>query len=91
MIDFLIEKGKFYLKFSNSLNSRQEKVIKSIFNKGLNGFTGGLSAENYISITGAPRATVTRDLQNLVEQGALLRTGERKSTRYYLNIHPSNP
>jgi Fic family protein len=86
-IDFLIEKGKFYLKFSDSLNSRQAKVIERIFKEGVSGFKGGLSAENYISITGAPRATTTRDLQNLVELGAFFRTGERKSTRYYLNIN----
>jgi len=83
-IDFLIEKGKFYLKFSDRLNSRQAKVIERIFKEGVGGFQGGLSAENYISITHAPRATATRDLHDLVEKGAFLRTGERKSTRYYL-------
>jgi Fic family protein len=43
-----------------------------------------VSAENYIGVTGAARATATRDLQNLVEIGALTKTGERKYTRYYL-------
>ena len=51
---------------------------------------GGLSAENYIRITGTTASTATRDLQKMVELGVLVRTGERKSTRYYLNIdHPS--
>ena len=86
MIDFLIEKGKFYDRFSNKLNERQSKVIARMFEEGIEGFKGGLSAENYISITGAPRATTTRDLQGLVELGALKKTGERKHTRYYLNI-----
>ena len=54
--------------------------------EGPDGFKGGLSAEKYISITGTPRATVTRDLQDLVSKGALLRKGERKHTRYYLNL-----
>lgn len=92
-IDFLIEKGKFYLRFSSELNARQAKAIERVFKEGVNGFKGGLSAENYISITGAPRATATRDLQNLVEKGAFFRTGERKTTRYFLNIHRlrSNP
>lgn len=85
-IDFLIEKGKFYVRFAGALNTRQEKVIERVFREGVNAFKGGLSAENYIRITGAPRATATRDLQDLVEQGALIRMGERKSTRYYLNI-----
>ena len=52
----------------------------------MEGFKGGPSAENYISITGAARATATRDLQDLVGKGVLSRTGALKSTRYHLNI-----
>lgn len=84
MIDFLIYKGKFYQQFDHQLNQRQTKVIERIFREGVDGFKGGLSAENYISITGAARATATRDLQNLVEIGAFTKTGQRKYTRYYL-------
>ena len=84
MIDFLIKKSKFYQTFADQLNPRQEKVISRIFREGIDGFKGGLSAENYISITGAARATVTRDLQKLVEMGVFTKTGERKYTRYYL-------
>ena len=86
MIDFLIEKASFYDQFADKLNDRQKKVISRMFKEGVDGFKGGLSAENYISITGAPRATATRDLQGLVLSGAFTKTGERKSTRYYLNI-----
>lgn len=85
-IDFLIEKSKFYDRYSNKLNERQAKVIARMFAEGIDGFKGGLSAENYITISGAARATATRDLQSLVEIGALTKTGERKYTRYYLNI-----
>jgi Fic family protein len=89
-IDFLIEKSKFYLKFAHRFNERQSKVIRSMFNQGIDGFKGGLSAENYISITGTSRATATRDLQNLVKFTALNKIGERRYTRYYLKInHPS--
>jgi Fic family protein len=86
MIDFIIEKGKFYERFSNRLGERQSKVIARMFKEGVDGFKGGLSAENYITISGAARATATRDLQALVQMGALKRVGERKYTRYYLNI-----
>ncbi len=90
MIDFLIEKGKFYRRFDDLLNERQRKVVERIFREGVSGFQGGLSAENYMRITGTTASTATRDLQKLVEFGALFRTGERKGTRYYLNInHPS--
>ncbi len=86
MVDFLIEKSKFYNRFSNKLNERQSRVIARMFKEGIDGFKGGLSAENYIAISGASRATATRDLQALAEIGALKKTGELKYTRYYLNI-----
>ena len=83
-IDFFIQKTKFYDRFRGQLNERQEKVVARIFKEGSIGFKGGLSAENYISITATSRATATRDLQQLVEIGALTRTGERRHTRYAL-------
>jgi Fic family protein len=52
----------------------------------VDGFKGGLSAENYISITDTSRATATRDLQGLVDIGIFIKTGELKGTRYWLNI-----
>ena len=86
MIDFLIQKTKLYDRVKNQLNGRQEKALTRIFREGAEGFKGGLSAENYISITGAARATATRDLQDLVEKEVLIRTGALKSTRYHLNL-----
>jgi Fic family protein len=86
LIDFLIAKIRLYDRLRGQLNERQDKVIVRMFREGLEGFEGGLSAENYISITGTSRATATRDLQDLVEKGALMRTGERRHTRYWLNI-----
>jgi Fic family protein len=85
-VDFIIQKGLFYTRFSGLLNERQAKVVARMFREGISGFKGGLSAENYIRITNTSRATATRDLQNLVEIGAFIRTGERKHTRYALNI-----
>ncbi len=86
IIDFLIEKTKFYDRARDLLNERQAKVIARLFREGSSGFKGGLNAEKYISITGTSRATATRDLQDLVEKNLLLKMGELKSTRYYLNI-----
>lgn len=89
MIDFLIEKGKFYHRHEAILNERQKRVIDRIFKEGIEGFKGGLSAKNYMTISGATASTATRDLQKLVELGALRKDGELKSTRYYLNINHS--
>ena len=86
MINFLVEKSKLYNRTKGKLNGRQEQVIARMFREGPDGFQGGLSAENYISITKTSRATATRDLQDLVDKGTLRRTGELKSTRYWLKI-----
>ena len=85
-IEFYIAKTRFYDRLRGQLNERQEKVIARMFREGIDGFKGGLSAENYIRITGASRATATRDLQDMVEKGTLTRTGERRHTRYWLSI-----
>jgi Fic family protein len=84
--EFLVEKGKLYARLGDSLNNRQQKVLVRMFKEGLAGFKGGLSAENYIKIAKTSASTATRDLQDLVAKGALTRTGERKATRYHLNL-----
>lgn len=86
LVEFLIAKTKFYDRLRGQLNERQEKVIARMFREGPAGFKGGLSAENYIRLTGTSRATATRDLQDLVDKQALTRTGILKSTRYHLHL-----
>jgi Fic family protein len=54
--------------------------------EGPEGFKGGLSAGNYLAITGTSTATATRDLADMVAKGALVRTGERRHARYQANI-----
>ncbi len=85
LINFIIEKTKLFDRLRDELNPRQEKAITRMFKEGPDGFKGGLSAENYISITDTSRATATRDLQSLVDNGALIKKGEFKGTRYFLN------
>src|SRR5215216_1911907 len=88
-LDFYLAKAKLYEKLRGQLNERQEKAIARMFREGIDGLKRGLSAENYISMTGASRATATRDLQKLVAKGALIRTGALRHTRYYLNVPDS--
>jgi Fic family protein len=85
-VDFYVAKAKFYERLRGRFNERQAKVIARMFREGIDGFKGGLSAENYIAITGTSRATATRDLQDLVEKGAFTRTGALRHTRYYLAL-----
>ena len=86
MVDFVISKYHFFDKHRMQINARQEKVLLRIFEEGLDGFKGGLSAANYKSIANTSDATATRDLQGLVLSGALRKTGKLKGTRYFLNL-----
>ncbi len=85
-IDFIIKKSVILKEAEGKINPRQEKVLLRLFHAGPDGFVGGLSAKNYMSITGAPIATTTRDLNDLVKKNILKRTGELKATRYFLNL-----
>ncbi len=86
LLNFLLVKTKMMSKLSGQLNPRMEKALLRLFAAGPERYSGGLSAENYISITKASRATATRDLAELVHVGALVKTGELRYTRYWLNL-----
>ena len=85
-VEFIIAKAKLLNRLRGQINERQEKTLLRMFREGYEGFKGGLSAGNYSKITGASPATTTRDLADLVEKGAFVRTGERKHARYTLNL-----
>jgi Fic family protein len=85
-VEFLIAKTKLLDRLRGEINERQLKALLRMLKEGPEGFKGGLSASNYITITGASPATTTRDLADLVDKGALCRTGERKHARYRLNL-----
>jgi len=85
-VEFVLAKARTMEGLRGKLNDRQERALLRMFAAGPDGFMGGLSAANYMTITGAPTATTTRDLAALVGLGALLRTGEQKGTRYWLPV-----
>lgn len=86
LLHLLIDKSKMLTALTGQINPRQEKVLLRMFAEGLEGFKGGLSAENYIAITKTSRATATRDLTDLVQKVALVKTGELRHTRYWLKL-----
>lgn len=90
IIDFSISKAKFFDRFEEQMNDRQNKVVQRMFKAGPSGFLGGLSADNYKHIANTSSSTATRDLQGLVDKKILKRTGELKGTRYFLNLHIPN-
>jgi Fic family protein len=86
LVEFLIEKSKLFDRLKGQLNERQQKALLRMFKEGPEGFEGGLSAGKYSTITGASPATATRDLVDLMEKGALVRTGELRHARYNLSV-----
>lgn len=85
-IQFIIRKTHFYDRYASQLNERQHKLIRRIFQEDVKGFTGGVSVKNYRTITSASASTANRDLNSLVAKGIMKRTGDRKTTRYWLNL-----
>ncbi|HXA79313.1 MAG TPA: Fic family protein [Candidatus Acidoferrales bacterium] len=86
LVEFLIDKAKLLDRLRGHLNERQEKTLLRMFREGPEGFEGGLTARKYSTITRTSPATVTRDLADLVEKGALVRAGERRHARYDLAV-----
>jgi Fic family protein len=87
-IDFTLKKTKFFDRFKAALHERQLKVIRRMLDEGPKGFTGGMNASKYASIAGVSKATATRDLQELLRQGALVQWGDAsgRSTKYQVNL-----
>lgn len=86
LIEFTLAKTKFLDRFRDKLNDRQLKPVLKMLDAGLEGFEGGMTARKYISITKTSKATATRDLQALVDIGALTEVGGGRSSHYLLNI-----
>jgi Fic family protein len=90
-VEFVIGKTKLLDRLQGKWNARQEKAILRMLREGPEGFRGGLSAGNYMTITGSSTATATRDLAELVEMGALVRSGERRYARYRVAVGAGEP
>jgi Fic family protein len=87
-IDFTLKKTKFFDRFTPDLHERQLKVIRRMLDEGPKGFKGGMNAGKYASIAGVSKATATRDLQELLRQGAIILCGDSggRSTKYQVNL-----
>jgi len=85
-IEFTLKKVVFFDRFNNQFNDRHKKVIKRMLEEGPNGFTGGMNAKKYGGICKISKATATRDLQYLLETGALIVSGGGRSTNYSVNL-----
>lgn len=85
-INFTLKKTRLFDRFRDQLNERQVQILRRMLDKGPNGFEGGMSAKKYMSITGASKATATRDLQDLADKGVFATDGGGRSTQYKINL-----
>lgn len=82
-----LERARFWAAHANkNLSDRQRKAVNAMLDRGPGGFEGGMSTRKYESLTGASRATASRDLIELDQLGVLKQVGSGRSTRYYVNL-----
>jgi Fic family protein len=85
-IDFTLKKAKLFDRFRNQLNERQLQILRRMLEEGPTGFEGGMSAKKYMVITGASKATATRDLQDLTDKGIFVPSGGGRSVHYKISL-----
>ncbi len=85
-VGFLLKKVRFFDRYKSYMEVRHAKVIGKMIDAGPEGFEGGMSAKKYMSITQVSKATATRDLQYLYENGLFTKVGAGRSVRYELNL-----
>lgn len=86
MVEFTLKKTRFFDLYNEVINERQAKVLRKMLEAGPDGFTGGMTAGKYMSITRTSKATATRDLQYLVELDILKPSGGGRSVHYTLTL-----
>lgn len=73
VIRYVVEKTRFWQRAEQeSLNSRQEKLIRRMLGDDAPRFEDGINAGKYANLTRCSKATATRDLQDLVAKGLLV-------------------
>jgi Fic family protein len=82
LLGSVLRKARFWESISQSpVNERQ----RSVLNRLLDGFEGKLTTTKWAKLTTSSQDTATRDIQDLVERGILIRSAEGgRSTSYAL-------
>jgi Fic family protein len=88
-LDAVLDKARFWQRMSGiALNERQVKVL----NRLLDGFEGKLTSSKWAALAKCSTDTALRDIQELVTQGVLQRSGAGgRSTSYDLIKREANP
>lgn len=85
-IEFTLKKTRLFDRWRDQLNDRQQQTLRRMLDEGPHGFEGGMSAKKYMVITGASKATATRDLQDLADKGIVVPAGGGRSIHYKINL-----
>ena len=86
-----IAKSAFWQRATEqSINERQHKILARLVEAGDGGFLGGMTADKCAKMTGASKATATRDLADLLAKSLLVVEGVGKATRYAVNVEGWN-
>ncbi len=86
LVMFVLNQARFFDRHRGHLNERQLRTVQRMLEAGPSGFEGGMNARKYASLNRVSKATATRDLQHLVELGALRPVGRGRSARYELAL-----
>ena len=91
VVDLSLAKARFWSEHRDrDLSARQRKVVNLLLDAGPGGFEGGMSTKKYESLTGASRATASRELIELAALGLLRVAGAGRSTRYDITLSNSS-
>ena len=88
---FVAAKGEYLSRYESRISERAQKVIVRMFRDGPAGVAAGLSAAKWMRMTKVSKPTATRDLEALVQIGAVVREGESVATRYRMNLQLDEP
>lgn len=86
LMELVLAKAAFWRRHSQiQFSARQRKILNKMLDAGEGNFTGGLTNRKYASMAKTSRATATRELQHLLETGAIKRNpGKGRSASYDL-------
>jgi len=82
VLETVLNKSRFWRKYaSEQLNKRQIEMLNYLFD----GFKGKLSSSKWAKMTKCSQDTATRDINELIEKGILIKSAETgRSTNYLL-------
>ena len=80
-LDEVVARVSFWNQWEDDIfNARQRKVVNLL----LGGLEGKLSSSKYARLTKVSQDTASRDLNDMLEKGVMVKTGGGRSTRFWL-------